>query len=359
LLMKIPKYDDGENDILLSVFNIDEEDLAFNRRGRLTKRQTDQIRFQFLARLVGTMIIMGLVLAVWLLSFRRFEVVMCCYLGFCVLLFIFLQLASTQTNKKLTEDLHHKQVKPFTGNVKKEEVKGHKAVVYYFHMDDKKWVVSGSVYRAVYEDQQYTFYFLPQTRRIVSAEIASENLPNGIIFPSLMHALGFTDADLKANREGYMTFEQRQHLAETQSMGSWLYGVAAALIAGIGVIFALNVFMFSSDNGREAIFAPSVCAGIIIAGFTLVVLWIPMHVLQQQTHLYRADLHKGLVQQIMGKVIRQVRLGELLGYDLVVAEERFSVSPYTYEQFTDGATYTLYYTPNSKTILSAELVSTV
>jgi hypothetical protein len=175
--------------------------------------------------------------------------------------------------------------------------------------------------------------------------------------PDLMHALSFTDADLKANREGYMTFEQRQKLRTSQTTYSWFFGVGGIIFAIIGVMLVGSLFMPSVDKGTGGIAVISVCAVVFTAGIILGMAWLGLRIFQLQSQLYQADLHKGEVQQVTGVVVRQLQVGnKSVGYELLVGEERFRVSAYTYKQFTDGAAYTLYFTPNTKTLLAAELL---
>jgi hypothetical protein len=170
----------------------------------------------------------------------------------------------------------------------------------------------------------------------------------------LMDALKFNDADLKANREGYLTNVQRSNLRWNQwrqALVTW--GIAAFL--GFTLMMILrNLTGISDRYGLNiGLFIPPLIFAAMMAGFV----WLAFKY-QSQT---KADLHKGHVAGISGMVRRNsymVYTGKTAYrvYELHIAGEVFRVSGKVYNAFVDEDSYDIFYAPNTRTLLSAERV---
>lgn len=167
----------------------------------------------------------------------------------------------------------------------------------------------------------------------------------------LMKALKFTDADLKANREGHMTNPQRQRLRRQQmwqALGMWT-------LAGFMAFTVILIGSFSTFKTDRMMNIGVMLPVAMFIGLVMLFVWMAFQY-QAKT---KADLHKGLVQHITGSMYRRtyvVYTGKTFVryYELHLGGEVFKVSCRVYNAFIDGGGYDLFYAPNTKALLSAD-----
>jgi hypothetical protein len=170
----------------------------------------------------------------------------------------------------------------------------------------------------------------------------------------LMAALKFTDADLKANREGHLTQAQRSHLRRNQAWQAlFTWGMAAFLAFTIFMVSrsVSDAFSKSSNPSNIALVFPP----LIFAGLMAMFVWMAFKY-QTQT---KADLHKGYVSSLSGMVQRKTYVvytgkSSYPVYELHLNGEVFRVSHKVYQTFVDERDYDIFYAPNTRTLLSAE-----
>jgi hypothetical protein len=157
----------------------------------------------------------------------------------------------------------------------------------------------------------------------------------------LQQALKFTDADINANREGKITQSQAERLSNTQvGLGKFS---AAIVIFGILILFVIHTFA-NLDNDATTLYT------IVV----LILCAILAPTMFGNSVTIRQDVEGDQVVSVQG-IVRK-RYSVKTGYNLYIGQIRFSIFRHTYNSFEDGAMYKIYFIPNSKTILSAEIV---
>jgi len=162
----------------------------------------------------------------------------------------------------------------------------------------------------------------------------------------LMEAIGFTEEDLAANREGYFTKRQRTRLSAKQS--SWI--ILAFLIAVVGLFLA----MFAVVDGVRTDATTARTVGLIFADLVVVAgllsyIWL-------NWRRYNTDLRDTELRTVEGRVLLDVSHQGNSGnyYTVHVEDINFSINKPIFLAFKNGDPYHIYYAPHSKTILSAE-----
>ncbi|HVU12414.1 MAG TPA: hypothetical protein VHD90_14115 [Phototrophicaceae bacterium] len=152
--------------------------------------------------------------------------------------------------------------------------------------------------------------------------------------PDLATQLAFTFEDLAANRAGMLTPAQRTRLRGVLLRETIIYSIFA--------LVPLIVLLILFDNPYINPLILLVLALIALA-FVLYVVG-----LQRST---RADL-TARVSVASGPIdLRDVGRGL---YRLVIGKQSFEVSHEVFASFVNGQSYHIYFTPNLKTIVSAE-----
>jgi hypothetical protein len=161
--------------------------------------------------------------------------------------------------------------------------------------------------------------------------------------PHLMKALAFDADDLAANQAGELSPRQRHRLTTLRRLQSWLLTFGLAL-TGMAVAMVLRVRL----SGPLVIWVGA-AVGIWALGFG------PAQTLFRWLG-YDRDLKQGRVRAAQGTITVGSRRGRL-PYVLKIAGQVWELGPRQRPialAFQDGETYTLYYAPGSRTILSGE-----
>lgn len=163
----------------------------------------------------------------------------------------------------------------------------------------------------------------------------------------LAKALKFTHDDLRANREGYMTQEQRKQLRRS-GINVYLPAVVGAVILSIAFLFLLTLFLNGQYHNQLL---------LLLGILGLMILWLVRFAYLQWRKL-KADLEKGDVKKVAGRVRFNIfQIGNRIYNRTVrIERERFHVSTPVLLAFKNGERYRVYYAPNTKTPLSAERV---
>jgi hypothetical protein len=163
---------------------------------------------------------------------------------------------------------------------------------------------------------------------------------------TLMDAIGFTEEDLEANRNEYITKKQRMRLDRERNAWKSLR-VLAMLACPIGIIIAIWDGIRIHDT---------VASRIGISGFIIVMTtgiatytWLKMRG-------FSADLYKGEVSVISGQVkLRSEFHRNGWHYSVKIQNVKFPNIPQSvFQAFEEGSYYNIYYAPHSKMIFSAE-----
>src|SRR5688572_22883216 len=142
----------------------------------------------------------------------------------------------------------------------------------------------------------------------------------------LQKALKFTDADLKANRDGYMSKAQRRNLSRYRA--SLLFFGVGALIAPFTVlVMSLAINDFAMSSGILALFIVTLCLAFFAA-----------YLLFWQWRNSKKDLKKGDVVAVQGKLEQQEMIIGILDVENNHFET-FDIPLEAIEDFERGATY--------------------
>lgn len=162
----------------------------------------------------------------------------------------------------------------------------------------------------------------------------------------LMEAIGFTEEDLEANRQGYLTKKQCVHLNKERS--KWLtYSLVAA---GVGFYFIVRILL------DDIPFYVTVPNKVPIIGIILVFAGTTATHFFWKSRRFGTDLRNGETNFTEGRVQLDVdNAGRRdMYYTLAIQDIVFRVKKRAFLAFKNGDPYCIYYAPHSKTILSAE-----
>lgn len=180
----------------------------------------------------------------------------------------------------------------------------------------------------------YHFYYLPQTRRILSAERQTLFEPGGPqagLLLALSQANGFSLAELEQNRQGLVSGGQRGRLMRRLAL---LCVLTAGLV--VGAVW------------QRALLVESTPWGYIVLGLMLLGLIVMM------VNRWR-DLQDGRVLMLEGFVRGEEHSSDDSStYYYVLGDEKFTVSGAAYRALVAGQRYRLYYLPRSKKLVSIE-----
>lgn len=163
---------------------------------------------------------------------------------------------------------------------------------------------------------------------------------------ALIKAIGFTYADLDANRDGYMSKKQRAALSKERQF--LLYTITIGVV-GIAILYAI-ILLRNVIEGRE------ISYNIVLIAFIFFVPVLGFLFTWFNRNQLNSDLYKGTVYVVEGVISLHITdYGKKATfYYMYVQEEKFRLEKPVFEAFVDGEPYAIYYAPNSKTILSAE-----
>lgn len=146
----------------------------------------------------------------------------------------------------------------------------------------------------------------------------------------LSGVLGFSAADLTANRLGVMTANQRENLyAQRIQALKWPAAVLMLVVVG-GLLIQAEWLVIAF------------CAACIVS--VMVAIWVR----------YTQDLESP-VEAIAGKW--KAQRSTLGRYAVDIGGSVFTLPQSAQRAFTESARYRLYYTPGTRTILSAEMLN--
>jgi hypothetical protein len=180
----------------------------------------------------------------------------------------------------------------------------------------------------------YHFYYLPRSRRVLSAERQTHlepDSPQAGLLLALAQAHGFRLEELDANRQGLVSSRQRSRLVRGLL---FLFVVMLALV--VVSIWQVDLLLQNSPWGF-----------LVLGGFLALLLIA--------TYRRWLDLLEGRVAMVEGFVQRvEESSDDSSSYYYVVGKQRFSVNSAAYVALVPGERYHLYYLPHSKKLVSVE-----
>jgi hypothetical protein len=161
---------------------------------------------------------------------------------------------------------------------------------------------------------------------------------------SLAYLLEFSKEDIEANREGYMTKEQRRfHRAN---------GREIAGLKGVGFGFLVAALLTTGIKYDSELIRALVGLGSIILWIVIAIVFA--HI---QYAPYKHDLYKSKVECVKGRIrLRKESRGRETIRWATIQDESFEIPKELFDAFDNGDTYAIYYAEYSRTILSAERI---
>ena len=149
----------------------------------------------------------------------------------------------------------------------------------------------------------------------------------------LMATLNFTNEDLQANREGYMSKRQRQQFSKK------LPDVSSGLLLVLGAATFVAIGMLYRDSSLIIPIA-------VTYGIAVVIVFVVLQA--DRFKPYKADIHKGNVVSRCGIIeCVQIYRGKSIAYQLIVEGEILDISNGVYKTLESGKHYCIYFTPIS------------
>jgi hypothetical protein len=162
---------------------------------------------------------------------------------------------------------------------------------------------------------------------------------------ALMEALNFGAADLRENRNGYLSAAQvavlRQRMQTYVATGT----VMVFATITIFVLIYVDLLMRGASDARHEQMT------IVLLPVSVIVLLSVMALVTRPWRQTRADIEEGRVYSVNGKV----RLDAWANlHHIGVGEIKFRVEPPVFAAFKDGESYVIYFIPRAKVIVAAE-----
>ena len=156
----------------------------------------------------------------------------------------------------------------------------------------------------------------------------------------LMYAIGFTEEDLEANRNGQLSERQRNELKRVRNMML----VYESIILPFSIVFF--ILLLASNVFTSSLILMSITIGILV-GINL-----PIQVLFKFAH----DAQKAEAHCSDGRVKLEIKsmTGRHEKYRVIVEQVKLKVSKEIFLAFKNGDPYLICYTPHTKKLLSAE-----
>ena len=163
---------------------------------------------------------------------------------------------------------------------------------------------------------------------------------------TLQQNLGFTDADLKVNRDGKMSPAQQKKLVQNRTQ-TLRIGVVIFIV--LSLLASIVLYLATINES----FILSIIGGVlVICNAAMVGLF------GRQYMRISADMRSKELVSVSGKLERILRpQGMGNNYVLKIGAERFIVKKDIFRSFQHQEQYTLYSTKNTRMLLSAELKS--
>ena len=175
----------------------------------------------------------------------------------------------------------------------------------------------------------------------------------------LAEALNFDAADLDDNRQGFISHSQKRHLRNL-SIGheTVAVGIGWAIFNAFGVVLFATTFMNALQ--QEGITGDSIFSLIltgVLSVFCVVMIGVGLKLAYDHNRDTIRDLRLGKTARITGMAEHRIRRSKNnTTYFLRFGDEHFMVAQWLQSRFEDGTDYTVYYAPQSRILLSAEVV---
>lgn len=188
------------------------------------------------------------------------------------------------------------------------------------------------------------FYNDGEMPAYIAEQLERKSKDHPIIFDEeLAYGLDFTQKDLEANRNGYMT-ERQHHVLKQVARKATKPLVPTTIFAWLmsfGFLFGL---LQTQDFGIFLTFS-AILFGAILATASITSFYTPINL----------DIHDGAVELANGKVVLQLNVNKVYTVNHLTIKRygKFKLHRRAYLRFKHLEPYIIYYAPNSRIILSA------
>lgn len=160
----------------------------------------------------------------------------------------------------------------------------------------------------------------------------------------LRKTIKFMDKDLKANRSGVMTQEQRRRIQRGQVWGAVFWWFMALFFGLPPVVMATR----QDWQGEPGVWL----VGLFSLFFVAIAFWQ-----QNQTKKILIENQVNSVSGFLSRRVDMVYTGKVFVpvHKITVDDKTFTVEQKVYDSFDEGEHYTLYYVAGTERLLSAEL----
>jgi len=333
------------------------EDVDANRRGEITPAQNERLNAMTLGRqgcgaLIAPVFILGIIFFVLFSSLLTsggtgwFSLLPVAFLAMVLLGFGKGIYTWWKNTTRLKADRANGIVLSAMGELTYTTKQGYKAKV----VEDELILSSTNEASGLLPGVRYNFYYLPESRFVLSAEQLGEISSGQVrlaLTDILAEANGFTTEDLQANRNGDVTQTQRMAGLKKIIPGAIFMGVA--LVFGVVFLYPMLVNSNLSSNLIPVLFIGGFLAIFVAIGFTMVLNAI-LDLGATEPETVEGEGHKTSRRKSSGKSSRTV-------YYYILGDHEFEVPQKAFPALLDGISYRAYFMPRSKRLLTLEPVS--
>lgn len=161
----------------------------------------------------------------------------------------------------------------------------------------------------------------------------------------LAQAIGFSDVDLSANRDGKLSISQVAMLKRRRDRVMYI-----AIVAFFGLTILATLFLFIGSKPDGSVILTVIGIGLTICNALVVGIffraWLRMN----------ADIQVGCVLAVTGKLERVLKPfnRRVMNYMIRIETVEMYVTKEMFKAFEHHAVYTLYWTPYNRILVSAE-----
>ena len=173
----------------------------------------------------------------------------------------------------------------------------------------------------------------------------------------LNKSLNFTPADLQANQQGFISFEQKRRLKRLRLLGgtTWISGIW--LVINVANLCLMGFMLLAGLAGEldDEMIVTFIFLGVILIPFSGAMVYITAKIFKEYWHDMTSDIVNAEVTQARGIVkYEAVPSGKITNYFINIGDEQFPVSKPLQEQFSDNTAYNIFFAPESRILLSAK-----
>ncbi len=156
----------------------------------------------------------------------------------------------------------------------------------------------------------------------------------------LMDAIGFTEEDLEANRQGIITDAQKVHFRREYQKSAFAFLPALVILAFFTIGLLSSGLLFIQP-------------GSIVLPFLFFIVYLAYLSWRRQQAV--DAIRRGNLESVEGRIqLNTTASNSRQLFTISVQNQKFNIKKNVFLAFKNGDPYVIYYVPRSKSILSAE-----